>query len=174
MRSRRLLRLVSRPLLARSLSAAVIVAVALALWAFWLEPASLRVATYRLSLPRWPAACSGLSIAVISDLHVGSPFNGVEKLERIVAETPAESDWANAWPESAAAMLAMAKKRVRRANARVASASWVTCSALAFTPARFVPLYRFPKQFAPRAAEHVSGRARLGAVEGTARHARGA
>jgi predicted MPP superfamily phosphohydrolase len=60
---------------------------ALALWAFWLEPASLRVTTYRVSLPRWPAACSGLSVAVISDLHVGSPFNGVDKLERIVAET---------------------------------------------------------------------------------------
>jgi predicted MPP superfamily phosphohydrolase len=69
------------------LLAAAIVAVALASWAFWLEPASLRVATYRLTLPRWPAACSGLSIAVVSDLHVGSPFNGVEKLERIVAET---------------------------------------------------------------------------------------
>jgi predicted MPP superfamily phosphohydrolase len=67
--------------------AAAIAAGALALWAFWLEPASLRIATYRLSLPRWPAACSDLKIAVISDLHVGSPFNGVAKLERIVAET---------------------------------------------------------------------------------------
>jgi predicted MPP superfamily phosphohydrolase len=66
---------------------ATIVAGALALWAFWLEPASLRVATYRLSLPRWPAACADLSVAVISDLHVGSPFNGDAKLERIVAET---------------------------------------------------------------------------------------
>ena len=42
--------------------------------------------SYRLDLVRWPAACSGLSVAVISDLHVGSPFNGVAKLERIVAE----------------------------------------------------------------------------------------
>jgi len=62
---------------------------ALGLWAFWLEPASLRVATYRLNLPRWPAACSGLSVAVISDLHVGSPFNGVVNLERVVADTQA-------------------------------------------------------------------------------------
>lgn len=79
----------SRPLLARLLLAALVVGGALALWAFWLEPASLRVATYRLSVPRWPPACSGLSIAVISDLHVGSPFNGVDKLDRIVAETRA-------------------------------------------------------------------------------------
>jgi uncharacterized protein len=78
---------VSRSPLSRALFAAAILAGALALWAFWLEPASLRVTTYRVSLPRWPAACSGLSIAVISDLHVGSPFNGVDKLERIVAET---------------------------------------------------------------------------------------
>jgi hypothetical protein len=69
------------------LLAAAVVAGALALWALWLEPSSLRVARYRLDLPLWPAACSGLSVAVISDLHVGSPFNGVGKLERVVAET---------------------------------------------------------------------------------------
>ena len=71
----------------RLLLAAAAVIGAFALWALWLEPSSLRVVNYRLSLPRWPAACSGLSVAVISDLHVGSPFNGVAKLERVVAET---------------------------------------------------------------------------------------
>lgn len=76
-----------RSLIARLALATAIVAVALAIWAFWLEPASLRVATYRLSLPHWPAACADLSIAVISDLHVGSPFNGIAKLDRVVAET---------------------------------------------------------------------------------------
>jgi predicted MPP superfamily phosphohydrolase len=60
---------------------------ALAIWATWIEPASLRVATYRLALPHWPAQCSGVTVAAISDLHVGSPFNGVGKLERIVAAT---------------------------------------------------------------------------------------
>jgi uncharacterized protein len=79
---------VSRSLRVRFLLLTVtIVAGALALWALWLEPASLRVASYPLSIPRWPAACSGLSVAVISDLHVGSPFNGIAKLERVVAET---------------------------------------------------------------------------------------
>ena len=67
--------------------AVAIVVGALGLWTLWLEPASLRVATYRLSIPHWPATCAGLSVAVISDLHVGSPFNGVAKLERVVAET---------------------------------------------------------------------------------------
>lgn len=59
----------------------------LAAWGFWFEPASLRVATYRLDLPHWPARCSGVTVAAISDLHVGSPFNGIPKLQRVVALT---------------------------------------------------------------------------------------
>ncbi|HEX5045771.1 MAG TPA: metallophosphoesterase [Gammaproteobacteria bacterium] len=66
------------------LAAVAVVAAALALWSMWIEPASLRVATYRLGLPHWPAECSGVTVAAISDLHVGSPFNGVGKLERVV------------------------------------------------------------------------------------------
>lgn len=62
---------------------------ALGLWAFWLEPAGLRVAEHRLELPGWPEACGGLRIAVLADLHVGSPWNGLGKLERIVDATRA-------------------------------------------------------------------------------------
>jgi len=58
--------------------------VVLGLWAFWLEPASLHNANYEISLPAWPAACDGIRVAVLADLHVGSPFNGVDKLEKIV------------------------------------------------------------------------------------------
>jgi predicted MPP superfamily phosphohydrolase len=50
-----------------------------------LEPASLEVNRYDLTLPRWPAEQDGLLVALLSDLHVGSPFNGAEKLEEIVA-----------------------------------------------------------------------------------------
>lgn len=60
-------------------------ALVLGLWAFVLEPASLEVNRYELTLPRWPAEQDGLLVALLSDLHVGSPFNGVEKLEEIVA-----------------------------------------------------------------------------------------
>jgi predicted MPP superfamily phosphohydrolase len=56
-------------------------------WGFWVEPASLHNATYRLDLPRWPAACLGLRVAVLADLHTGSPFNGLDKLDEIVALT---------------------------------------------------------------------------------------
>ena len=42
-----------------------------------------------LPLDRWPPECDGLRVAVLADLHVGSPFNGVDNLERIVAATQA-------------------------------------------------------------------------------------
>lgn len=59
----------------------------LGLWAFWLEPASLRNENYEIHLPNWPIACDGMRIAVLADLHVGSPFNGLDKLARIVELT---------------------------------------------------------------------------------------
>jgi len=58
-----------------------------ATWGFWIEPASLHNATYRLELPRWPSTCRGLRVAVLADLHTGSPFNGLDKLDEIVALT---------------------------------------------------------------------------------------
>jgi predicted MPP superfamily phosphohydrolase len=73
------------PGLLRKLSApGLACVVVLGLWAFWLEPASLHNANYEISLPAWPAACDGIRVAVLADLHVGSPFNGIDKLERIV------------------------------------------------------------------------------------------
>jgi predicted MPP superfamily phosphohydrolase len=69
------------------LAVASLCVVSLALWAFWLEPASLRNENHEIHLPHWPAACDGLRIAVLADLHVGSPFNGLDKLARIVELT---------------------------------------------------------------------------------------
>lgn len=60
------------------------VALALALQAFWLEPASLRVSEERISLP-WPAR--PLRVAILTDLHVGSPFNGIDHLRDVVDRT---------------------------------------------------------------------------------------
>jgi predicted MPP superfamily phosphohydrolase len=57
------------------------------LWGFGIEPASLHNATYRLALPHWPSACAGLRVAVLADLHTGSPFNGLDKLDEIIALT---------------------------------------------------------------------------------------
>ena len=61
--------------------------VALGLWAFWLEPSSLHNENHVITLPSWPAKCDGVRVALLADLHVGSPFNGTDKLERIVDMT---------------------------------------------------------------------------------------
>jgi uncharacterized protein len=59
---------------------------ALGLRAFWLEPASLQIVEERITV-RWSAG--PLRIAVLSDLHVGSPFNGIDKLRDVVDRTNA-------------------------------------------------------------------------------------
>jgi len=63
------------------------VVVTLALWAFWFEPASLTTAEHELSLA-WPGD-RPLRVAVLTDLHVGSPFNGMAKLRSTVDRTNA-------------------------------------------------------------------------------------
>jgi predicted MPP superfamily phosphohydrolase len=70
-------------------SAAALAAAALALFlrAFWWEPASLAVVEERVDLP-W-AVERPLRIAILTDLHVGSPFNGMAKLRDIVDRTNA-------------------------------------------------------------------------------------
>jgi predicted MPP superfamily phosphohydrolase len=70
-----------------SLAALACGVLALAVQAFWLEPASLRVAEERVPLS-WPAR--SLRIAILTDLHVGSPFNGIDNLRRVVDLTNAE------------------------------------------------------------------------------------
>ena len=59
----------------------------LGLWAFWWEPRRLIVREVPLRLPDWPAELSGLRIAVLTDLHVGSPYNGLPRLREIVRRT---------------------------------------------------------------------------------------
>lgn len=59
----------------------------LLLWAAWLEPSSLRVSAY--TVPQPAPALRGLRIAVISDLHAGSPYIDTAKLDRLVAMTNA-------------------------------------------------------------------------------------
>jgi predicted MPP superfamily phosphohydrolase len=60
---------------------------ALAVWAFWLEPASITVRRVRLEVPSWHAEHRGLKLAVLADLHVGSPHMGLAKLRRVVEHT---------------------------------------------------------------------------------------
>ena len=60
------------------------IAIFFALWAFWWEPATLTSEQQVLELERWPAECAHTRVAVLADLHVGSPYNGLDKLRQIV------------------------------------------------------------------------------------------
>ncbi len=73
----------------RIVAIALLVApVLMAVWAFGIEPGMLVVRHLRMELPGWN---SDLRIAVLSDLHIGSPHVGLDKLRKIVERTNAES-----------------------------------------------------------------------------------
>jgi uncharacterized protein len=59
----------------------------LGLDAFWLEPKRLVVNEHTLELPHWPAPLSGTRVALLSDLHVGSPHWHLPELEQLVERT---------------------------------------------------------------------------------------
>ncbi len=61
---------------------------ALGIDAFWLEPSSLRTAERPLHIEMAETAnIKGLRIAVIADLHAGSPFIDREKIDEVVQQT---------------------------------------------------------------------------------------
>jgi len=62
----------------------------LAVDAFWIEPARLVVNRQELQLPNWPSPLSGLRVALVSDLHVGSRHWGLTQLHELVARVNAE------------------------------------------------------------------------------------
>jgi predicted MPP superfamily phosphohydrolase len=73
-----------------ALVVALVLSAGLAAWACWLEPDSLTVRRVRLAVPRWREEQRDLKIAVLTDLHVGSPYTGLDKLRRVVGRTNEE------------------------------------------------------------------------------------
>jgi len=59
-----------------------------ALWAFCIEPGLLVVRHVRMELPGWR---EDVRIAVVSDLHIGSPHVGIDRLRRVVERMNAEN-----------------------------------------------------------------------------------
>ena len=57
------------------------------LWALVIEPSRLILRETQITLPSWPAGLKGLRIAVISDLHAGSPYITIDKIHQIVEKT---------------------------------------------------------------------------------------
>lgn len=68
--------------LARAALLLLPIAAILIAWAFWWEPRRLVVRDEGVALPCWRAA--PLRVAVVSDLHVGSPGKNVVQLDRVV------------------------------------------------------------------------------------------
>ncbi len=56
--------------------------------AFWIEPSRFVIHKEELHLPHWTG---DLKIAAISDLHIGSPYVGLDKLRTVVERTNAEN-----------------------------------------------------------------------------------
>ncbi len=64
-----------------------LICLTLAFWAFWLEPDSLVITKVEIALPHWHKEHNGLKVALLTDLHVGSPHISLEKLDFLVTET---------------------------------------------------------------------------------------
>jgi len=59
----------------------------LGLWAFWIEPASITVHKVNLNISRWHTEHREMKIAILTDLHIGSPHTGLDKLKTVVERT---------------------------------------------------------------------------------------
>jgi hypothetical protein len=66
-----------------------LIGLGLGVWAFWWEPSSLRVRRQTIETPGWPAELAGMRVAVLTDLHVGAPYRGLESLQKLVSRTNA-------------------------------------------------------------------------------------
>lgn len=68
---------------------AALVPIGLATWALLFEPARLVVRRVDLGVPHWRDEHAGLTVALLSDLHVGSPHWQLEDLRELVRKTNA-------------------------------------------------------------------------------------
>lgn len=56
----------------------------LMIWAFWLEPDSLKITKLAINVPGWHKEHNNFKVAVISDIHFRAPYIDVPKLKKIV------------------------------------------------------------------------------------------
>jgi predicted MPP superfamily phosphohydrolase len=59
----------------------------LALYAFWFEQRRLVLNEQTLDLPHWPDTLGGTRVALLSDLHIGSPYWHLPELDALVERT---------------------------------------------------------------------------------------
>jgi predicted MPP superfamily phosphohydrolase len=87
---RPLVRRKKRSLATIAFRACVALAVVAAVWALFIGPRWLVVNRVDLGLPGWPRSAAPLKVALLSDLHIGSPHWGVERVRELVERTNAE------------------------------------------------------------------------------------
>lgn len=73
-----------RPSVRRMTTLTLLTTIGLAIWGFAWEPSQLTTRDYTLGIPHWPHSCNGLRVDLLSDIHTGSPHNGLDKLDLIV------------------------------------------------------------------------------------------
>lgn len=75
----------AKKIISRTIRFILLLGVMLGIWAFAWEPSRLTEKHYALALPGFPQACSNYKVAVVSDIHAGAPYIGLEKIDRMVA-----------------------------------------------------------------------------------------
>lgn len=74
----------------RNISAILfIVGLIITIWAFFAEPNSFRIREQTITIGSWPEACNNKKVAILADLHVGSPYKGIDSLRWLVDEVNA-------------------------------------------------------------------------------------
>ncbi|WP_020415392.1 metallophosphoesterase [Microbulbifer variabilis] len=74
----------------RNISAILfIIGLTISIWAFFAEPNSFRIREQTITIDSWPEACNNKKVAILADLHVGSPYKGVDSLRWLVDEVNA-------------------------------------------------------------------------------------
>lgn len=74
----------------RVLATLTVLLVGLGGYATLIEPARLTVHRAEIEVPRWPKALSGAKVALLSDLHIGSPSWDLPRLRELVQRVNAE------------------------------------------------------------------------------------
>lgn len=79
-----------RKLVGRLFILGLLGAISLAVWAFGIEPNRVVVRQVTLALPEWPTAHQPLRLAMVSDIHAGSPYINTAKIDAVVAAIQGE------------------------------------------------------------------------------------
>lgn len=73
-----------------AVAAAMVAALGLLAWGTLVEPYRLGITRLDVTVPQWPAGTPALKAVFLTDLHVGGPQMGLERLDQLVAIVAAE------------------------------------------------------------------------------------